>query len=70
MSDQEIEKCSVCGKTGQVFREYYYYDVKCDCCYGDQHFAYAHHCDTCTPRAPTRIQIILNPVTAVPCRKI
>ena len=65
MSEQELAKCDVCGAEGPMLRQYFYYDVHCDCCGGEQHFEYEYHCDGCVPRAPTKVGIVLNPVVAV-----
>jgi len=57
---QEVGECSVCRRDSVIMRKYYYYDVKCDCCNGDSHFVIVRHCGDCAPKAPTKIQIILN----------
>jgi len=56
MSEVEVNKCSICGKVTPVARQYYYYDISCECCGGDQHFEIVWYCCDCEPKEPTVIK--------------
>jgi hypothetical protein len=61
MSDSiEDGHCDICGKYTVLERKYFYYNVRCDCCLGDQHFELIRHCNDCVPKAPSRIKITLE----------
>jgi len=64
MNDVEYGKCQVCDTVDQsLTRKYFYYDIPCGCCVGDQHFDYVAHCGTCIPEEPqtTTISILKDP---------
>lgn len=58
--DMESGKCSCCGNLAIVNRKYYHYDIKCDCCNGDEHFEIIYYCENCEPRPPSRVHIVLE----------
>ena len=57
--DIEVGKCDVCGKEAQLDREYYHYDIKCEC-HGPQHFEIVRHCKDCTPKPPEKTKVSLK----------
>jgi hypothetical protein len=56
MGDMEWGKCPICGEEGQLFRTYFYYDVKCSC-HSPHHFELRHHCKNCKPKEPQYTKI-------------
>lgn len=62
MGEIEIGKCEICGKRDKVlFREYYYYNIDCECCSGRQHFEIVRHCSNCIPEPPNTIHVHMKP---------
>ena len=61
----EYGRCDCCGKDALLQRQYFDYDIKCDCCVGDKHFEMVRHCSNCTPRIKTTIKITLENVTPI-----
>jgi len=59
----EVGKCDVCGKEAQLSRQYYHYDIKCEC-HSPDHFEIVRHCENCTPKPPetTKVSLKLKPV--------
>jgi len=55
----EFGKCECCGKESTLARKYFYYSIKCNCCVG-KHFAFVRHCETCVPKKPDKVRIILE----------
>ncbi len=47
----EYGKCQICGKTTQLERTYFDYDVNCDC-HSPNHFELVIHCKDCAPIIP------------------
>jgi hypothetical protein len=56
----EFGKCECCGKENILMRRYYYYRNKCDCCVGDKHIHMVRYCNSCIPKPPDRIRIVLE----------
>jgi hypothetical protein len=56
----ELGQCDYCGKESSLYRKYYHYDIKCDCCIGDMHFHVVRHCKSCIPKPPSSIKIVLE----------
>ena len=61
MSDIEIDYCDVCHKKTQVQRQYYYYDIDCECC-GGNHFQIIRYCKDCKPEPPLWISAQVKPI--------
>ena len=59
----ELGNCDVCQATDiLVNRQYYYYDIKCDCCYASYqgkraHITIVYHCNDCKPKAPRKLLV-------------
>ena len=68
MGDQEFGKCDICGEDKILQREYYRYDIKCEC-HSPQHSEYVSHCDDCTPVEPTETKITLQTENLAPKSK-
>lgn len=62
MDEFEDGYCDICHKKGQITRDYYYYDINCECCGGDLHFEIVRHCQNCKPKPPKRISAIVKPI--------
>ena len=60
MSEQEVDKCNTCMITSMVSRQYYNYDIHCDCCCGSQHFEIVRYCKKCDPSPPQIVTIKLR----------
>lgn len=61
MGESEAGKCEVCGKENVgLRRKYYYYNITCECCGGDDHFEFIRHCNDCTPKPPIEIRPTLE----------
>ncbi len=58
--EAEYGKCDFCSNVDILAREYYYYDVECDCCVGDKHFQYVRYCKNCKPLRPEKVFIKNN----------
>jgi len=58
--DAEFGRCDCCGKDAVLNRKYFHYDIKCNCCGGNKHFELVRYCEKCTPRAPSRVRIVLE----------
>jgi hypothetical protein len=58
--DMEYGTCEYCGNEGPVGRQYFNYDIDCDCCRGKEHFEIVWHCDKCEPKDPGIRKIQLN----------
>jgi len=54
--DSEVSKCVICGKVKPVARQYYAYDIPCECCGGKQHFESVKYCCDCEPKEPTVVK--------------
>lgn len=54
--------CTICGNTAIVDRTYYYYNVRCDCCVGNQHFEIVYTCNQCKPEKPRKIKALVTNV--------
>lgn len=53
--DIETSTCDVCWECEvQVFRQYYHYNVDCECCVGN-HFEIVRYCANCKPAPPNKI---------------
>lgn len=65
MGDLEFGKCDMCKNDAPVNRQYYYYDIKCDCCNSrnDDHFEIVRYCKNCTPIPPRQISLSIKPTT-------
>lgn len=55
----EVGICLICNTVDvPLAREYYYYDVKCECCQPkDRHFEIVRYCAKCTPKPPQSIRV-------------
>ena len=64
MYDQEVGTCDICKDRAPLQRTYYRYDIKCKCCNGpnDPHFEICFHCDTCEPKAPSKVTCWIDPI--------
>ena len=64
MGEIEQNKCTMCGIVAIVQREYYHYDIKCEC-HSPNHFEIVWYCKNCTPEEPktTRIHIKTSELT-------
>jgi hypothetical protein len=65
----EISKCDICGEVRPVNREYYYYDIACECCHASNegknvHFEIVRYCNKCIPKPPANVKVSLklNPI--------
>ena len=61
----EYGKCQICGKVRKIYRTYFYYDIKCECCGciidgRPMHFELVRHCGECVPKIPKRIMPVLR----------
>jgi len=65
MGDAEYGKCDICGNDSNLSREYYYYNIRCDCCNSknDNHFEYVSYCAKCKPKPPEKITVHMQPDT-------
>lgn len=59
--DIEIGYCDICHQKTQIQRQYYYYDIDCECC-GGKHFEIIRYCSNCMPHPPHRISAIVLPI--------
>lgn len=58
MGEMEIDYCYICKKLRPVRRKYYSYNIKCECCGGNdgKHFELVKHCADCKPIPPLEIR--------------
>jgi len=59
-ADVEHGECDVCGKSSDLSRMYYHYDIKCEC-HSPEHFEIVRHCSGCTPVPPAKTTITIKP---------
>lgn len=68
MGEIELGTCAICNKENtQVLREYYFYDIKCECCMVTHegkrvHAEYINHCIDCEPKPPRKIIFEAKPL--------
>ena len=62
MGDIEIGYCDICHNKTQVTRQYYHYDINCECCGGPHHFEIVKYCKECKPRPPKYINAEVIPI--------
>jgi len=67
MNSIELGTCQICNKDTQVFRKYYYYDIKCECCLVTHdskrvHAEIIYYCQDCEPKPPKTITFESNPL--------
>ena len=56
----EIGKCDMCKlENVQLWRKYYYYDIKCEC-HSNTHFEIVTYCKDCIPQEPRETKITLK----------
>ena len=58
-----LGKCDICSKRRILYNKIYWYNISCGCC-SDEHAEACHHCEHCEPKAPERINAIMEPVKA------
>ena len=64
MDEVEIGKCDMCGRRNvALFRKYYYYNIDCECCSGQQHFEIVKYCSGCVPEPPSIIRAHIKPIS-------
>lgn len=59
MSDREFGKCDYCGKEDYIEREYYHYNIECEC-HSPNHFEIRKHCKNCFPIAPEKTTLTIR----------
>ena len=48
----EYGECDICFRTAELNREYYRYNIKCEC-HSGSHFEIVRYCVSCKPKEPT-----------------
>lgn len=64
MGETENGNCDICSlQNVAVNRKYYNYDVKCECCNGenDDHFEIIYYCNNCESKPPQTIKLWMSP---------
>lgn len=57
--DSEFGKCEICGKEDFLIRQYWSYDIKCEC-HTPNHFDMVRHCKACVPVKPSTTKITIK----------
>ena len=60
--ETEVDYCDICHKKKEVTRQYYSYNIDCDCCGGMYHFEVVKTCQDCEPRPPKWIHAKVKPI--------
>lgn len=60
--EAEYGRCDCCGKDAPLQRQYFHYNINCDCCNGDTHFEIVWYCSKCTPIPKNRITVTIKPI--------
>lgn len=59
MGEQEQGICNICHKEKILQREYYHYDIKCEC-HSPKHFECVKYCNNCIPTEPEETKITIK----------
>jgi len=56
MGESMFGKCMICGEKKPLQRQYYHYDIKCEC-HSPNHFEIVDHCKDCTAKEPRETKV-------------
>lgn len=55
----EFGRCDICGEDKLINRQYYYYDIKCEC-HSPNHAEIVYYCNNCKPVEPKLTNVLLK----------